>query len=72
MENIIIRILAFLMGLAFLSVTLYSVFLGSFEDWFGVFLGPLFLFYAVVGNKGLSKVEFLKKFSKKVNFKKDV
>jgi hypothetical protein len=60
------------MGLAFLGVTLYSVFHESFENLPGLFLAPLFLYYAAVGNKGLSKVGFLKKFSEKVNFKNDV
>lgn len=51
--NTIFRVLAFLLGLAFLAMASFMVYMGNFDLWVGFILGPLLVFYSIYGNKGL-------------------
>jgi hypothetical protein len=65
-KNITFRILALILGLTFLGMSVFMAFIGTFDLWVGFFLGPLLIYYSIVGNKGLSENRWLSSYGRKV------
>ena len=64
--NLILRVLAFIVGTAFLLGAILSIFLSSLGMWAGLVLGPLFIYYSFVGNQGLQKSKRLSSYGNKI------
>ena len=66
LKNKIFRVIAAILGTLVLGLSVFMAFIGNFDLWVGLFIGPMFLIYAFAGNDGLLESRFLSTYGKKI------